>query len=308
MTADRLQERWESLREARAQIEAIRLSRDLPPGVRAWRERHLPGGGALSRKAASDWIRDAEVDGWLAAGLKGPRGGPLTTRVAVEERLVALKAERPKDVFRIEVIYTDVAWQTMTNPRDVLPPPGPLTELRDLSIGLRDLLGWTVASCAGWVVADSFPAVEGLEIEVLPKGATADQQWRTLVLRVPIEIAPSVLASVYRQRRDELLDEIGSPVGRSIGMRALQSCVFAVRLNRPTVPGDPETAPTWADVLEAWEHQIKSWSIEDRAFAKELASWHFPSARSFAQQVRTTYRRLTGEDLEWVRPTGSRTR
>lgn len=308
MTADRLQERWESLRAARAQIEAIRLARDLPPQVAAWRGRHLPGGKPLARADAARWLRTAEEEGWLEAGLTGPRGGKLTSRVAVEHRLLEIKDEQPEGVFPIRIIYTDIAWQTTAMPVSTWPPPGALTELRDIATRLRDQLGWTVPSCAGWVVANGFPEVEGMSVEVLPKDATPDQQWRTLVLRVPIEIAPGVLASVYRQKRDELLKEIGSPVGRSIGSRALQSTLFAVRLNHPAVPGDPETAPTWSDVLAAWERQVKSWSIEDRAFAKELASWHFPSARAFAQQVRTTYRRLTGEDLEWVRPSGSRTR
>lgn len=287
MSDDRSWERWRHVREARARLDALRLNR---------------------QRAAGDVpLSMAHVERWRAEAFESREGKLLPfTGTAPWLREQSAKDDEDGIQVRVAVRRIDVGFGSMTMPwQGVVRPETPAAGLPDVAKRVRDEQGWTLESAAGWVLTGCPPEVEGAVVETIPRDPTPDQQWRVVTLRIPIEMSPNAVAELYREERETMLSQIVPLRGNPIGRKALEATLFAVEMNVASDPENLATAPSWQEAWEQWERRVSHLM----GHAPDAAdAWRFKAPKAFAFTCRETYRRLTGSDLEWVRPPGTRKR
>jgi len=272
---DDVMDMWAARMSARQSILAheVAANRDR---VVEFRERYLPDGLLPPRRVKS----------WLSEFIDGHEASPPPTGAAV-----LAGDSTPTDSVRLRVALDSGrsfdAWVGQDSPPH---------ELFRASIDLHAEFDWPLASAARWIITRGVRPEEFgtriVESEVNRSTFGQDEEgrpWRmTVTLKLPIDLPPSRLKTVFEKIQKEHADEYAFETSprRPALPKNVELAVFAVELR--------DHASSWAEIRDAWNK-----THPDYQFSQDLKGY-----RLFAKTARNAYRSIMGPHRSLTGPDG----
>lgn len=171
-------------------------------------------------------------------------------------------------------------------------PNGQLARLKAAALRVAMTFGWTEASATAWLLSGSAPEVAGPRIRV--DGGPEDEEgagrlWHRVSIDTPAEIAPAKVSALHQHVREKFADRQLPPMLVKIGglgQKQIAVTHFAIERN---------DGRSWRAILEEWNHDATFHGLGD-----------YDDYRALAKDVRNTFKRLMGTDLDWSNPKSNR--
>ena len=260
---------------ALAQVFAFEAADD--PAVRLFREEILRG-SLVEWENVEQWVDDQ-------SSLDGPPTKWVTLPIDSEERVPVSRSGRPpqkgESVIEGNVTHyanrsrMQLAFPGRNNWVQYRPvhAGGVLDWLRIIAQKLSRRYGWKEADATGFVLSDAHPSLSRISTEI-PSPWPWSKARRAVNLRIAFWATPEDVAGIYRELRNQILED--DPKPRALSKPRATLGVFAFQ---------HRSGHTWDEAMTLWNERKLGPQYED--------------PRVFTRDARQAFKRITGEDLKW---------